>query len=312
MWYFLKRKNSRFGLSTFSKKPNWSMNSHLHQIGSLTFKKMSSWPLNFEKMTNLIPKLLSHKNWCFQVSKNNQVRWINLINLSKVEGPTSFFLFWKFKNWVEVTESLRTNLNFLKVQGSTRCKCNFRDQFAFFRDQKMNFLKCLVSHKMSYCYRWPGFLKLKLQRRRGPSSAFIDFKVSQVHLLLMTTMLKGGVIIVQGFFEQDEESASVALSNLQGTLLHSSTEGMHLEYPCIYFVIWLLIHSFLLYILWKMLFGLKLEWILLFLYHTHVALIQVLDMQNQGWAHASMTDGRSKLNWLLVVAKLSIICCNLN
>ncbi|XP_078157991.1 RNA-binding (RRM/RBD/RNP motifs) family protein isoform X2 [Carex rostrata] len=52
--------------------------------------------------------------------------------------------------------------------------------------------------------RWPGFLKLKLQRRRGPSAAFVDFK--------------------------DEESATTALINLQGTLLHSSTEGMRLEY----------------------------------------------------------------------------------
>ncbi|ONK60397.1 uncharacterized protein A4U43_C08F17980 [Asparagus officinalis] len=53
--------------------------------------------------------------------------------------------------------------------------------------------------------RCPGFLKLKLQRKKGLPVAFVDFK--------------------------DVPSSTGALNHLQGTILYSSVgEGMHLEY----------------------------------------------------------------------------------
>ncbi|KAJ4792533.1 RNA-binding (RRM/RBD/RNP motifs) family protein [Rhynchospora pubera] len=76
--------------------------------------------------------------------------------------------------------------------------------------------------------RWPGFLKLKLQRRHGPSAAFVDFS--------------------------DEESATAALINLQGTFLHSSSERMRIEYPYIYFYCLFINLSFSVVYLVRMLF----------------------------------------------------------
>ncbi|KAJ3696027.1 hypothetical protein LUZ60_001404 [Juncus effusus] len=65
-------------------------------------------------------------------------------------------------------------------------------------------LNCSENELIQVFQRWPGFLKVKIQTRRGSSVAFVDFT--------------------------DEGSASAAMNNLQGTFLHSSAEGMKLEY----------------------------------------------------------------------------------